>query len=103
MSYKHNNLMAMRLNYWSDELSDQVIHEKITLQSILCDNGIFNNATIEDAKYLFFSLPSHIIVKGFAKGFDDESVKSLISLFIQKNKTALICRSTLKIQYQFDV
>lgn len=64
MSYKHNNLMAMRQSYWNDNHSDAVLIEKQFFQKILIENGIFENASLDDAKYLFFSLPSVIIVKG---------------------------------------
>ncbi len=45
MSYKHNNLMAMRHRFW-DESSDHVLNEKQFLQQTLIEQGIFNNATL---------------------------------------------------------
>lgn len=69
MSYKHNNLMAMRQSYWNDNHSDAVLIEKQFFQKILIENGIFENASLDDAKYLFFSLPSVIIVKGMRMVF----------------------------------
>lgn len=93
--------MAMRLNYWNEAHSEKVAHEKNFLQRILAENHIFQPATLDDAKYLFFSLPSIIIVKGYAVGFSDESVKIMIEQFILKNKSSLISRSGLKIEYTF--
>lgn len=100
MSYKHNNLMAMRQNYWNDKLSSQVQQEKVFLQTTLMQQGVFSSATLEDAKYLFFSLPSIIIVKGYALGFMHETVQNLIYQHIQTNKQQLQQRSELKIQFQ---
>lgn len=100
MSYKHNNLMAMRQNYWNDQLSSQVQQEKVFLQTTLMQQGVFSSATLEDAKYLFFSLPSIIIVKGYALGFMHETVQNLIYQHIQTNKQQLQQRSELKIQFQ---
>ncbi|BCT89059.1 hypothetical protein [Acinetobacter variabilis] len=100
MSYKHNNLMAMRQNYWNDKLSSQVQQEKVFLQTTLMQQGVFSSATLEDAKYLFFSLPSIIIVKGYALGFMHETVQNLIHQHIQTNKQQLQQRSELKIQFQ---
>ncbi len=100
MSYKHNNLMAMRLNYWNDEQSHHVQHEKLRLQQLLQEYGIFQQATLEDARYLFFSLPSIVIVKGYAVGFQHESVLSLIQQYIQTNMQQLQQRTELKIQFQ---
>jgi len=54
MSYKHNNLMAMRHRFW-DESSDYVLNEKQFLQQTLIEQGIFNNATLEDVS--IFSIP----------------------------------------------
>jgi len=106
MSYKHNNLMAMRQSYWNDNHSDAVLIEKQFFQKILIENGIFENASLDDAKYLFFSLPSVIIVKGYAHGFLHDSVKLMILKFIQDNKAQLMkkpkpkcnieCKNTFK-------
>ena len=100
MSYKHNNLMAMRQSYWNDNHSDAVLIEKQFCQQILIENGIFENASMDDAKYLFFCLPSVIIVKGYAHGFLHESVKTMILKFIQDNKTLLMKRAETKVQYR---
>lgn len=100
MSYKHNNLMAMRQNYWNDTDSTQVTQEKNQLQQLLIEQGVFEHATLEDAKYFFFSLPSIIIVKGYALGFSDHSVKEMITRFILDNKMLLKQRSKLKIAYR---
>jgi hypothetical protein len=100
MSYKHNNLMAMRHNYWNDQSSPQVMNEKQFIQDTLTEFGIFQPATVDDAKYFFFSMPSIIIVKGYSLGFSNESVKKMIIDFIQKNKPQLCARTELKIQYR---
>lgn len=100
MSYKHNNLMAMRQNYWNDQASSQVQQEKVFLQSTLMQHGVFTDATLEDAKYLFYGLPSIVIVKGYALGFMHDSVQRLIHQHIQTNKQQLQQRSELKIQFQ---
>lgn len=39
MSYKHNNLMAMRQNYWNDESSSIVQAEKQLLKHTLIEEG----------------------------------------------------------------
>lgn len=100
MSYKHNNLMAMRLSYWNDNTSPQVESEKQFFQNILNEHGIFQSASLEDAKYFFFSLPSIIIVKGYALGFSNHSVKNMINEYIRQNKKSLSERVNLKIQYR---
>lgn len=99
MSYKHNNLIAMRQNYWNDR-SENVQNEKQLLRQILMDEGIFQYATLDDARYLFFSLPSIVIVKAYAAGFYDYKVKQMVIEFIQQNRLALMGKSYLKIQYQ---
>lgn len=100
MSYKHNNLMAMRENYWNSDDSIKVSQEKSALQQTLQELGIFEQASIDDAKYVFFGLPSIIIVKGYALGFMHDQVQQLIIQHIQTNRQQLQQRSPLKIQYQ---
>lgn len=100
MSYKHNNLMAMRENYWNSDDSIKISKEKTALQHTLQELGIFEQASIDDAKYVFFGLPSIIIVKGYALGFMHDQVQQLIIQHIQTNKQQLQQRSPLKIQYQ---
>ncbi|TCM61413.1 hypothetical protein EC844_12811 [Acinetobacter calcoaceticus] len=100
MSYKHNDLRAMRQNYWCDEASDKVQSEKQFLQQLLNQHGIFQSATLEDAKYLFFSLPSIIIVKGYALGFMSQMVQQLLTDYIVANKDDLAQRKVLKIQFR---
>jgi hypothetical protein len=100
MSYKHNNLMAMRLNYWNDDISPAVLNEKRFLQCLLQDQDVFSEPNMDDAKYLFFNLPSIIIVKGYAMGFQHEKVKTLIFKFVQDNKAQLQSKTELKIQYR---
>lgn len=100
MSYKHNNLMAMRQNYWNDTISSKVNLEKQFLQKILNELEIYPNASVEDAKYLFFNLPSIIIVKGYSMGFEHDLVKNMIMQFIDKNKMILKRKAAIKIQYR---
>ncbi len=52
----------MRHRFW-DESSDHVLNEKQFLQQTLIEQGIFNNATFDDVKYFFYTLPSIVIVK----------------------------------------
>lgn len=90
----------MRQNYWNDESSANVISEKHYFQQTLIEHGVFESASIEDAKYFFFSLPSIIIVKGYALGFMDHTVKILISKYIHDNKQMLMLRQDIKIQFR---
>lgn len=92
--------MAMRQNYWNDSNSTQVDMEKRFFQQLLIENDVFEQATINDARYFFFGLPSIIIVKGYALGFINESVKQMLDLHIRQNKQLLSSRIELKIQYQ---
>jgi len=39
MSYKHNNLMAMRQNYWSNESPD-ILSEKLFLMQQLSEHQV---------------------------------------------------------------
>ncbi|MCE6004254.1 hypothetical protein ACNPMW_03665 [Acinetobacter junii] len=100
MSYKHNNLMAMRHNYWDDESSPTVQEEKIFLRNTLIEEGIFKNATLDDTKYFFFTLPSIIIVKAHALGFHHSHVKRMLIKHIHTNRAALMRKSALKIQFK---
>ncbi|MCX0338316.1 hypothetical protein [Acinetobacter radioresistens] len=100
MSYKHNNLLAMRQSYWNDEQSVKVQHEKLFFQQVLAEYHIFTEPNLEDARYFFFTLPSIIIVKGYALGFMHESVKALIIQHLIRNKTLLNQRHSLKVQYR---
>ncbi len=92
--------MAMRQSYWNDVQSPKVIQEKEYFQQILIEQGIFQTATIEDAKQLFFSLPSIIIVKGYASGFLNHAVQHLISQHIQENKALLQQKTAMKIKFR---
>ena len=91
--------MAMRQNWWNDEHSSSVQTEKQFFQKILTELGIYTSATLEDAEYLFFNLPSIVIVKGYAIGFQHPNVEKMMAQFIESNKTQLIQRETIKIQY----
>lgn len=100
MSYKHNNLMAIRTRYWNDNQNPAVLMEKECFQRILSKQEIYAAPSIEDAKYLFFNLPSVIIVKGYALGFMHESVQNLIDQFIIEHKAELQNKAELKIKYR---
>ncbi|MCU4389194.1 hypothetical protein KTH73_00500 [Acinetobacter courvalinii] len=100
MSYKHNNLMAMRQNYWDDESSSTVQAEKQFLQDLLIEEGVFKEATPDDTKYFFFTLPSIIIVKAYALGFHNSQVKRMLVKHIHTHRAALMKRATLKIQFK---
>ncbi|AWL29074.1 hypothetical protein DJ533_11095 [Acinetobacter defluvii] len=100
MSYKHNNLMAMRLRYWNDVDTHSVQVEKQFFQQLLVEHGVFQTPTPEDVKYFFFSLPSIIIVKGYALGFTNSDIKNMISQYIHENKSSLMKHESLKIQYR---
>ncbi|WP_130804755.1 hypothetical protein [Acinetobacter ihumii] len=101
MSYKHNNLFAMREMYWNDVDSNHVQTEKQYFCDTLNHHGIFTNPSLEDAKYFFFTLPSIIIVKGYALGFMHPTVQDLIFKHIQNNIELLKSRKNLKIQFNF--
>lgn len=90
----------MRQNYWNDVLSPTVVSEKHYFQQTLTEHGVFESASIEDAKYFFFSLPSIIIVKGYALGFMDSAVKIMIAKYIHDNKQTLMHRQEIKIQFR---
>ena len=92
--------MAIRQNYWNDTVSKHVILEKQFLQNLLNEQGVYEQASADDAKYLFFNLPSIIIVKGYAAGFQNDIVKSMILEFIEQNKPLLKSKSVAKIQYR---
>lgn len=100
MSYKHNDLLAMRQRYWNDSESTLVQEEKLFFQQILVEQGIFPTANLDDARYLFFSLPSPIILKGYAQGFRTHSLQQLICQYIQTHQVQLKQRTELKIQFQ---
>lgn len=100
MSYKHNNLMAMRQNYWDDESSSTVQAEKQFLKDLLVEEDVFKDATLEDTKYFFFTLPSIIIVKAYALGFHHSQVKRMLIKHIHTHRAALMKRAALKIQFK---
>lgn len=92
--------MAMRERYWSDTENNHVELEKRFLQHLLQEQGIYNPATLDDAKYFFFSLPSIIIVKGYAHGFMHPPVQKMILQHLQSHKSQLIQKNKLKIQFR---
>jgi hypothetical protein len=100
MSYKHNDLRAMRERYWNDAQSEGVRLEKSALQQLLQVHGIYDQASLDDTKYVFFTLPSIVIVKGYAMGFQHPRVQDLIIQHLQRNKLQLQQRHEVKIQYK---
>lgn len=100
MSYKHNNLMAMRQNYWDDALTPRVKAEKVFFQQLLIDMRIFEDASLEDAKSLFFSLPSIILIKGYAKGFNTPPIQALIEKHIEMHRAELQQKFDVKIKFR---
>lgn len=90
--------MAMRQNFWNDE-SSSIQSEKLFLLQQLSEQQVFNHPTLDDAKYLFFSLPSIVIVKGYAHGFSHISVQEMISTYIQTHKLQLSRKESLKIKF----
>ncbi|MEG0482616.1 MAG: hypothetical protein RR575_15945 [Acinetobacter sp.] len=100
MSYKHNNLLAMRQSWWDDVSNPSVQTEKQFFQNTLTTLGVYEAASLDDVKYFFFSLPSIIIVKGYSLGFTNRSVQDMITHHIETNKQSLMLRKEIKIQYR---
>lgn len=100
MSYKHNNLMAMRQSWWDDQSTPSVAAEKQFLQQTLSEKGVYATPSLDDVKYFFFSLPSIIIVKGYALGFTNQLVKDMINQHIEINRHTLSARNQIKIQFR---
>ena len=90
----------MRQRYWNDNQSPHVQVEKQFLLNLLIEQQIFDDANLDDAKYLFFHLPSVIIVKGYALGFQHQHVIQMIEQFISIHFDSLQQRQTFKIQYR---
>jgi hypothetical protein len=91
--------MAMRKHYWNDS-SAQVQQEKQALKNFLEQQQLFTNMQDEDLKYFFFSLPSQVIVKGYALGFMHERVQDMILQHITENKSRLEKRELFKVKYR---
>lgn len=89
----------MRQSWWDDEVNSSVKVEKQFFQLTLTEQGIYDDVTVDDVKYFFFSLPSIIIVKGYALGFTNQQVKNMISQHIQTNRQMLKDRENIKIQF----
>ena len=89
----------MRRSWWDDEVNSSVKVEKQFFQLTLTEQGIYDDVTVDDVKYFFFSLPSIIIVKGYALGFTNQQVKNMISQHIQTNRQMLKDRENIKIQF----
>ncbi len=100
MSYKHNNLMAMRQTWWDDHTNPQVKQEKDFIQQTLTEKGVYSATSLEDVRYFFFTLPSIIIVKGYALGFTHPLVKEMILQHIETNHQMLMNRADVKIQFR---
>ncbi len=98
VSYKHNNLMAMRKHYWNDT-SVKVQQEKQALWQLLQQQQLFATLHEDDVKYFFFTLPSEVIVKGYAHGFTHISVQNMITTYIQNHKVQLSNKEALKIKF----
>ena len=90
----------MRENYWNDVDSGHVKAEKQYFCDALNSHGVFEDASLEDAKYFFFTLPSIIIVKGYAVGFMHKTVQTMINQHIISNINQLKMRETVKIQFR---
>ena len=88
--------MAMRQSWWNDDSNSTVQSEKQFMCHFLTEQGLFQPAELEDVRYFFFSMPSIIIVKGYAEGFQATTVQQ----YITQNKDQLMQRNNLKIQYQ---
>jgi 1,4-dihydroxy-2-naphthoyl-CoA synthase len=99
MSYKHNNLMAMRQQYWRD-LSARTQQEKYYMQQLLQHYQVYKTPSLLDVQHLFFHLPSLIIVKGYALGFCHPDVLDMMCAFIEDNRVALAQKADLKIQFR---
>ncbi len=68
--------MAMRQNATGMTPKTIMSTLKKPISRSCCNNkGIHQCATLEDARYFFFSLPSIIIVKGYAHGFMHQPVQ----------------------------
>lgn len=92
--------MAMRTNYWNDTHNPDVLVEKEFFKITLSEQEVYSEPSLEDAKYLFFHLPSIIIVKGYALGFMNSSVKSMIQQFINEHKIELQNKVEIKMKYR---
>lgn len=99
MSYKHNNLLAMRERYWQNHSNEKITQEKQSLILLLQEHDIFAHANADDAKYLFFSLSSDVILQGYAHGFCHPTVQVLIIQHILRHKTALMQRQPIKVRF----
>ncbi|MFT4021542.1 MAG: hypothetical protein QM666_08520 [Acinetobacter sp.] len=100
MSYKHNNLMAMRNQYWQDN-SLRAQQEKAQLKIFLSHTQLFEQVGESELKYFFYCLPSAIIMKGYALGFNHPKVIHVMKKYIIQNKSLLKCKAEIKIQYRF--
>lgn len=99
MSYKHNDLMAMRQQYWRD-LSERTQQEKHYMQELLVHYEVYQSPSLLDVQHLFFQLPSFVIIRGYALGFCHPDVLDMICQFIQENKQQLAEKSALKVQFR---
>lgn len=58
MSYKHNNLMAMRHSWWDDESTPNVKIEKQFFQQTLTEQGVYDTPSLDDVKYFSLACPA---------------------------------------------
>lgn len=102
MSYKHNNLLAMREQYWQDQ-SEQAMQEKFALQQLLQQYEVFTRPNLDDTRYVFFHLPSQIIIQGYALGFVHQQVQALVVHFLQERKLQLQQKLPFPVQYRYSI
>ena len=91
--------MAMREQYWQDQ-SAQVLTEKAALQQLLQQHAVFQRPTLDDTKYVFFQLPSQIIIQGYALGFMHEKVQGLVVDFLLTQKAQLMQKLAFKVAFR---
>ncbi|MEB3766577.1 hypothetical protein [Acinetobacter sp. MD2] len=99
MSYKHNNLMAMRLRYWQ-EASISVQNNKQSLKVFLEQQQLFSQVSEDELEYFFFSLPSHVVMRAHSLGFDHHQVMAMMTTHIATHRQQLSCRKDIKIKYR---
>ncbi|MEB3753857.1 hypothetical protein [Acinetobacter sp. MD2(2019)] len=99
MSYKHNNLMAMRLRYWQEN-SASVQQDKQDLKKFLIAQQLFADVSEQDLHYFFFSLPSQIIIKAHALGFSHHHVVQMMQSYVADHQIQLKNKQSMKIKYR---
>lgn len=99
VSYKHNNLMAMRVRYWHED-SLTVKQNKQQLKVFLEQQQVFAHVSEQELHYFFFSLPSSIIMKAHTLGFADQQVIEMMTTYIAEHQQQLRNKEELKIKYR---